>query len=89
MKVNGNVTRESIPESLNDISGKILDSAFAVHIRLGPGLMESTYEVCLIHELRKRGLMVESQVLLPIRYDGLVVDNGYRLDLLVEEQVIV
>jgi GxxExxY protein len=74
---------------LNEISGKIIDCAIKVHKTLGAGLLESTYEVCLIHELRKTGLKVESQVYLPIIYDGIEIGDGYRLDLLVEESVIV
>ena len=60
-----------------------------VHTVLGPGLLEGAYEVCFAHELRKRGLRVETQFPLPVTYDGVRVDLGYRLDLLVENEVVV
>ena len=75
--------------NVNDVSGQIVDAAMKVHTFLGPGLLESAYEACLTHELRKRGLNVEVQRVLPIVYDGVEVDAGYRLDLLVEGLVIV
>jgi GxxExxY protein len=74
---------------INHISGKIIEAAMTVHSALGPGLLESAYEACLLHELRKIGLLVSSQVSLPIMYDGLKIDAGYRIDLLVEDCVIV
>lgn len=74
---------------LNKISEKIIGCAIKVHKTLGPGLLESTYEVCLIHELSKEGLRVQSQVSLPVIYDGIKLDAGYRIDLLVEDLVIV
>jgi GxxExxY protein len=74
---------------LNQISGQIVDAAMRVHTALGPGLLESAYEVCLAHELRKRGLKVLTQVTLPVVYDSVEIDAGYRLDLLVEDAVIV
>ncbi len=74
---------------LNDITGMVVDAAIRVHTELGPGLLESAYEACLTYELRKRGLRVQSQVELPVTYDGYRVDLGYRLDLLVEESVVV
>jgi len=74
---------------LNKISGVIVDSAMKVHTALGAGLLESTYEICLIHELRKRRYNVESQLALPVVYDGIKLDAGYRIDLLVENAVIV
>jgi GxxExxY protein len=73
----------------NKITGEIVDSAIKVHSSLGPGLLESAYEACLLHELRKRGLNVQSQMVLPLVYDGVQIDTGYRLDLLVEDVVIV
>jgi GxxExxY protein len=60
-----------------------------VHSALGPGLLESAYEACLAHELRKAGLRVETQVALPVVYDGIRLDVGYRIDILVEDAVIV
>jgi len=74
---------------LNKISSVIVDSAMKVHTALGAGLLESTYEICLIHELRKRRYNVESQLALPVVYDGIKLDAGYRIDLLVENAVIV
>jgi GxxExxY protein len=74
---------------LNDISGQIIDSAIRIHTVLGPGLLESAYQACLSHELRKRGLAVEEHVQIGIRYEGVVLDIGYRIDLRVESLVIV
>jgi GxxExxY protein len=74
---------------LNDVTGQIVDAALRVHSKLGPGLLESAYEAALLYELRKRGLDVASQVLLPVIYDGVHIDVGYRLDLIVDERVIV
>jgi len=75
--------------TVNDITGQIVDAAMKVHTVLGPGLLESTYEACLTFELSKRGLRVQRQVELPVMYDGVRIDVGYRIDLLVEELVIV
>jgi GxxExxY protein len=66
----------------------IYQSALKVHSTLGPGLLESVYETCLWHELTKRGLLVERQKVLPINYDGVIIDSGLRLDLLVEQEII-
>jgi GxxExxY protein len=74
---------------LNTISGKIIESAMKVHTALGPGLLESAYEACLAHELKKTGLSVQTQVGLPVVYDDVSVELGYRLDLLVEGAVVV
>jgi len=75
--------------TIDEVSGSVIDAAMKVHSVLGPGLLESAYETCLTHELRSRGLKVLSQLVLPIRYEGLELDAGYRLDLLVEDCVIV
>jgi GxxExxY protein len=75
--------------TIDEVSGLIIDAAMKVHTVLGPGLLESAYETCLTHELRSRGLKVLSQLVLPIKYEGLELDAGYRLDLLVEDCVIV
>jgi GxxExxY protein len=75
--------------TINEVSGQIVDAAMKVHTALGPGLLESAYEGCLHHELLKRGLRVAKQVELPVVYDGLQIDVGYRIDLLVEDLVIV
>jgi GxxExxY protein len=74
---------------LNEISEKIIGAAIQVHRTLGPGLLESTYEACLKYELEKRGLKIQSQVGLPVIYDGMKIDLGYRLDILVEDAVII
>ena len=73
----------------NEITGQIIDSAMKVHTALGPGLLESAYEACLAHELKKRGFQIEGQKEMPIEYDGEVIDVGYRLDLLVNNTVVV
>ena len=73
----------------NDISYDIRGAAFKVHSALGPGLLESTYEIALSHELGKMGYMVRSQVGLPVVYDGVKLDIGYRIDLLVNDLVII
>lgn len=70
-------------------SEAIIGAAMRVHSELGPGLLESTYEVCLAEELRLCGHDVRRQVALPIRYRGLEISNGYRIDLFVDEQVVV
>jgi GxxExxY protein len=74
---------------LEDVGRELVDSAFQVHIALGPGLMESAYEACLHHQLSQRGLTVERQKALPVTYKGLQLDAGFRLDLLIEGQVVV
>jgi GxxExxY protein len=74
---------------LNEISAQVVDAAMKVHSTLGPGLLENAYLACLKYELGKRGLQVREQVGLPVVYDGVRMDLGYRLDMLVEEQVIV
>lgn len=81
--------RLSLPDGVNALTGQIVDAAFKVHAALGPGLLESLYEICLAHELRKRGLECDRQVDLPVEYDGLHFDSGLRLDLLVEDTVVV
>ena len=73
----------------NEISKLVVDAAFHVHQKLGPGLLETVYEVVLAYELRKRGLEVQRQVPIPIRYDDLVFEEGFRADLLVQNLVIV
>jgi GxxExxY protein len=75
--------------ALNALSERILGAACQVHTALGPGLLESAYEACLEHELRCRGLHVERQKTLPVRYQEVLVDAGYRIDLLVEDSIIV
>jgi len=74
---------------LNEVSAQVVDAAMKVHSVLGPGLLESAYEACLKYEIEKRGLRVQQQVASPVVYDGIKVDIGYRLDLLIEDAVIV
>lgn len=73
----------------NEIGEIVLGCAIKVHTALGPGLLESTYEVCLAYELGKAGVKAERQIALPVIYDEVRLDAGYRLDLLVEDIVIV
>ena len=74
---------------INEISGHVVDAAMRVHSRLGPGLLESAYQACLVYELQRRGLTVQVQVALPIVYENVRVEAGYRIDLLVENAVLV
>ncbi len=74
---------------LNQISGGIVDAAIAVHSALGPGLLESAYQACLLHELRKRHFSVLVQVPLPVVYETVKLEIGYRIDLLVEDAVVI
>ena len=73
----------------NHISRLIITAAMKVHSLLGAGLLENAYEACLAHELRKQGLTVQTQVQLPVVYDGVRLDIGYRVDVLVEDCIIV
>lgn len=66
----------------------IVNSAFIIHKNLGPGLLEKIYEVCFVHELRKRGMEVQRQIDIPIQYDGIIFDEGLRLDVLVENLAV-
>ncbi len=74
---------------VNELTRAVIAAAMKVHSALGPGLLESAHQACLLHELRKSGLRVESEVTLPVIYDGVHIDLGYRLDLVVENAVIV
>lgn len=74
---------------MNDITGQIVHAAIKVHTHLGPGLLESAYRACLHHELGLRGLKVESEWPLAVKYEGHFLDVGYRIDLLVEDTVVV
>ena len=77
------------PRQLNDISYLIIQSAIQVHRELGPGLLESVYRACLLYELRQRALQVIAEQLLPICYRGVIIEGAYRVDFLVEDQVVV
>ncbi len=80
---------QPIPDSTDAVAKTVVDCAYHVHKALGPGLLEAVYEVCLCHELHKRGISFERQVARPVLYDGLRLDAGLRLDLLVSSCVIV
>ncbi len=71
-----------------ELTEKILRCAYTVHTELGPGLLESAYEACLFYELQQNGLIVERQVELPVEYKGIEIEAGYRIDLLIEDKVI-
>ena len=73
----------------NEIGDAIIASAMKVHTALGPGLLESAYETCLFYELERQGLPVQRQALIPIRYEDLSIDNGYRIDLIVADRAVV
>ncbi len=74
---------------INDVSGQVVDAAIKVHSVLGPGLLEKAYKACLAYELRKRGLAIRREVLVRVHYDGVDLDVDYRIDMLVEECVVV
>ena len=74
---------------INQITRQVIGAAMRVHTALGPGLLESAYRACLLHELRKQGLRVASEVGLPVVYEGERIDLGYRIDLIVADCVIV
>jgi GxxExxY protein len=78
-----------IPVELDQIGTEVVDAMFKVHSQLGPGLLESVYKICLAYELRKRGLRVQTEVPVPIFYDGVQIDCGFKIDLLVEDCVII
>ncbi len=73
----------------NKIAKLIVDAAYSVHTKLGPGLLESVYEKALAYELEKRGLSIKRQCPIPIEYDGLVFDEGFKADIIVEDSVII
>jgi GxxExxY protein len=81
-------TQGNAEKNLYLITGIIIDAAIKVHSALGPGLLESAYEACLKYELTKRGLSVVCQVSLPVIYDGIRIDAGYRVDMIVENEII-
>lgn len=83
------MSHSAIPQAVDGLARVVVDSAFRVHTTLGPGLLESVYETCLVHELTKRGIPHQTQVTLPIVYDDLHIDSGLRLDLLVDQALIV
>jgi len=76
-------------ENIEALATTVVDASVQVHRTLGPGLLESTYQACLAHELRKRGVGVECEVALPVHYDGIEIEAGYRIDMLIEDLIIV
>ncbi len=81
--------RAMVDEEVNRISGQVVDAALKIHSTLGPGLLESAYETCLEYEMSQRGFGVRRQVALPVIYEGIKLEAGYRIDLLIEGKVIV
>jgi GxxExxY protein len=76
-------------EEIEGVAAAIVDDCITVHRQLGPGLMESTYQVCLAHELRTRGMEVQCELSLPVQYAAIEIDAGYRIDMLVAECTLV
>ncbi|GAB3718624.1 GxxExxY protein [Flavobacterium koreense] len=74
---------------VNDLTDKIIGCAIEVHRTLGPGLLESAYQQCLFYELREQGIWVEKEICLPITYKEIKIDHGYRIDLLVENKIVI
>jgi len=72
-----------------EVTGRIVEAALKVHTAIGPGVLESVYKTCMAHELRSRGLKALTEVALPVVYEGIRMDSGYRIDLFVEDMVIV
>jgi len=83
------MTYEKIPQELEAIGKSVVDAAYKVHKALGPGLLEKVYEVAFCHEIRKKGYECIRQVYIPIVYDGIEFEEGLRLDVIIEEKVIV
>jgi len=77
------------PNAADDPTNCIIGEALRIHKVLGPGLLESTYEQCLVHALQSRGLKVRTQVILPLEFDSLFVPNAYRMDMVVNDRIIV
>ncbi len=89
MNREGREGRKGIPVQIEEIGTLVVDSAMKVHSALGPGLLESAYRACLARELEMRGLEVSQEKPLPIRYEGVEISVGYRIDLLVDQKIIV
>lgn len=75
--------------SENEIAKVVVDAAYRIHIALGPGLLESAYQAILVHELRKRGLWVEDEVPVPVAWEAVQLEVGFRADLIVERKVVI
>lgn len=83
------MNREGLSENENRIGREIYDVAFKIHRHLGPGLLESVYERCFCYELQSRNIAFQKQVSVPINYESLIVEDGLRLDILVDDKIIV
>jgi GxxExxY protein len=81
--------RSSVSPDIEEIGRVIVDAAYKVHSTLGPGLLESAYQACLAQELTRRGLKVVCEVILPVIYEGMTIEAGYRIDMLVEDRIII
>ena len=79
----------AVPQEAEEVARVVVDAAYKVHKALGPGLLESVYDACLAHELRQRGVKVATQVTVPLEYEGLRLETGLRLDMVVGDQVVV
>jgi GxxExxY protein len=80
---------DPLPPEVEKVATATVDAAYKVHQTLGPGLLESVYELCLAHELRKRGLQVRTQLNLPIAYEDITIDSGLRPDMLIADVLLV
>ena len=80
---------EDLSKETNQLSREITDCAYQVHSHLGPGLLESVYEVCLCHELSKRRIPFMKQMHVPVCYDGLEMETGFRIDIMVDDKIII
>jgi GxxExxY protein len=74
---------------INDVTGEVVDAAYRLHSRLGPGLLESAYRLALTADLQRRGLQVEQEKSISFTYNGMVIENAFRVDLLIESRVVV
>ena len=74
---------------IEQIATQVVDAAIKVHSKLGPGLLESAYQKCLAYELTQRGLRVQTEIIQPITYEKMTIDTGYRIDMLVEDKIII
>lgn len=83
------MTVYNIDTGTNQLSKAVLDAAFYIHTQMGPGLLESVYEKCMFHYLSRQGYKVEGQKVLPVFFDGFLIESGFRLDLLIEDKLIV
>ena len=77
-----------VPSEVEEVAGRVMDVMYKIHKALGPGLLESVYEKCLCYEFAQKGIKFESQVYLPVEYEGTKIDSGLRIDVLVEDKLI-